>query len=149
MAQTLNQFAMTPEVGDLDLQFPGQVLTAQVDASSTSIVPGQPVKIVDSAGGLPKVTALTANTDKTFGFAIRNLKDAQIDAGEPIEIAFFGAVMYMTAGAAIARGANVEVVYTTNKVITSGGTNPIVGKALDKAAANNDVIRVFIPAPVV
>lgn len=148
MTQYSNQFALTTEQGQLDLQASQNVLTCQVSSSeSTSIVAGQPVKLEDSAGGLPKVLALTGATSKTFGFVVRNLKDATREANETLEVAIAGSIMYMTAGAAIARGAKLEVVYTTNKVITSAGTNPVVGYALDKAAADGDIIRVIIGTP--
>lgn len=149
MAQNINQFGQTPEVGDLDLLYPGGVLTCMVNqGSSSTIVPGQPVRLADVAkGGVPKVIPLTANTQPTFGFAIRNLKDASYTDGDPLEVAWGRSVMFMTAGAAIVPGAKVEVVYTTNKVITAAGTNPMVGYALDKATADGDVIRVLITTP--
>lgn len=148
MTQALNQFSQTPEVGDLDLQHQGNVFPCVVASTqSTALVPGQAVKMADVAGGAPKMIGLAANTDKSFGFVVRNLKDASFAANAPLEIATGGAVMYMTAGAAIARGANLEVVYTTNKVITNAGTNPIIGQALDKAAADDDIIRVLIRTP--
>jgi hypothetical protein len=49
----------------------------------------------------------------------------------------------MEASAAIARGASVEIVPTGIKVATLT-TGTLVGVALDKAAANGDLIRVAI-----
>ncbi len=148
MALNINQFAQSTVQGQMDLLFNGSVISAQIDAAqSGSLVAGQPVKIATTAGGVPKVIALAADTDVTFGFIARNLKDSAFPASAPIELAQFGSVMWMTAGAAITRGASVEVVSATNKVITSAGTNPVVGYALDTAAANNDLIRVVIQAP--
>lgn len=150
MTQALNQFAQTPEVGDLDLQHPGNVFSCAVASTqATALVPGQAVKLADVAGGAPKVIGLAANTDKSFGFVVRNLKDAQFAAGATLEVCAGGAVMWMTAGAAISRGANLEVVYTTNKVITNAGTNPVIGQALDKASADGDIIRVLVRTPAV
>jgi hypothetical protein len=149
MTQNINSFVQTVEVGDLDLQEISSVLTCMVNpGSSSTIIPGQAVKLANVAkGGVPKVIPLAANTDPTFGFAVRNLKDANFTDGKAVEIAWGGSVMYMTAGAAINPGAKVEVVYTTNKVITAAGTNPMVGFALDKATADLDIIRVLLRTP--
>lgn len=148
MAQTTNQFGQTQVAGDLDLQFPGNVISGQVYASeATALVAGQAVKLVDSAGGVPKVTALTSNTDAIFGFAVRNLKDTDFAAGTRLELAQMNATMYMTANGAIARGADVEYVYGTGKVTTALGVNPVCGYALDKAAADGDLIRVVVRVP--
>lgn len=149
MTQNVNQFAQTPEQGFLDLQT-GQsnVLNGGISLSEAgTLIAGQAVKMEDSAGGVPKFLKLAANTDKTFGFVVYNQKDTGFTAGMGASIAIDGSVMYMTAGAAIARGAKLEVVYTTDKVITSAGTNPVVGIALDKAAADTDLIRVLIQTP--
>lgn len=148
MTLNINQFAMSTVQGQMDLQFNGSVISAQVGPDVvTALVAGQPVKLIDSAGGVPKITPLTANTDSAFGYVIRNLKDQNFPADQPVEIALQGSVMYMTAGASIARGVAIEVVYTTNKVITNAGTNPVAGFALDKAAADGDLIRVYVLTP--
>ena len=144
----INQFALSQVQGALDLQIHSSVISCTVDAAETTqLVAGQPVKLATTGGGTPNVLALTANTDKTFGFVVRNLKDQSRGAGEQLEIAIEGSVMYMTAGAAITAGAMVEVVYTTNKVITSAGTNPAVGVVIDKAAADGDLVRVLVKTP--
>lgn len=147
MTQLINQFAQTPEVGDCEgLR---EVISAQVNVgASATIVPGQAVKLANVAkGGVPKVIPLAANTDATFGFMVRNLKDANAVDGDILEVAIGRTIMFMTAGAAIVPGAKVEVVYSTNKVITAAGTNPMVGFALDKATADGDIIRVLITTP--
>lgn len=149
MTQNINQFGQTPEVGDLDLKEISSVLTGMVNpGASATIVPGQAVKLANVAkGGVPKVIPLAANTDVTFGFAIRNLKDINFVDGDALEVAIAGSIMFMTAGAAIVPQAKVEVVYTTNKVITAAGTNPLIGFALDKATADGDIIRVMVRTP--
>lgn len=147
-----NQFAQTTVQGQLDLHTSnqGNVISCEVASTqATALVAGQSVKLADVAGGVPKVVSLAADTESAFGFVVRNLKDIDREANEALEVAFANSVMYMTAGAAIARGANVEVVTASNKVITSAGTNPIVGYALDKAAADGDIIRIYIQTPVV
>lgn len=147
-----NQFAMSTVLGDLDLQFPGGVITGRVSPNqATALVAGQPVKI-DSAstGGVIPLLALAANTDSTFGFVIRTLKDQSFPTNAAVEIAIQGAVMQMNAGAAITRGAKVEVVQSTpGNVITSAGTNPVVGFALDEAAGAGSLLRVYILTPAI
>ncbi len=141
---------MIPVQGQIDLTFGGSVFSMMVDPTqATALVAGQPVQLYNSSSPIPTVVALTANTDASFGFVVRNLKDANFPTGARLEIASNFAVLYMTAGAAIARGAKIEVVYTTNKVITNAGTNPVAGFALDKALADGDLIRVMIINPAV
>lgn len=149
MTTNSNQFALTAVQGQVDLgQVSGNVLSCQVDEAETAtLVAGDAVTIVDSAGGVPKVLKVTANTAKPFGFLLRNIKDSGFGAGDRCEIGRVNTVVYMTAGAAIARGADVEYVAADTKVITSAGTNPISGFALDKAAADGDLIRVWIKEP--
>lgn len=144
-----NQFAQTPIQGQMDLEgFGSNVIAAQVDnAQATALVAGQAVKMATTAGGVPKVIGLAANTDQALGFIVYNLKDISYVANESVEMALFGSVMYMTAGGAITRGASVEVVQASSKVITTGGVNPVAGFALDKALADGDLIRVYIQAP--
>lgn len=145
-----NQFKQDVVAGQQDLSFVGSVVSCQVKTGeSTALVAGQSVKIVDSAGGVPKVTARAANTDGTFGVIIRNLKDQTFPAESAVEVGLKGTVVYLTAGAAIARGAAVEINYDDDKVIANAGVNPVVGFAYDKAAADGDLIRVYLECPAV
>lgn len=148
MALNINQFAMSTVQGQVDLEFNSSVVSAAVD--STQVVPliaGQAVKIVDSASPLPKVVSLASSAEGAFGFVVRNLKDANFPANAKLEIAQDGTTMYMTAGAAIARGVAVEFDYANNRVIAAAGINPRIGYAYDKAAALGDLIRVVIRVP--
>lgn len=149
MTQLQNQFSQAPVKGQLDLRFNGQTITGQIDSSeSGELVPGQPVKLVDSAGGIPKVIACTADSDEVFGFINYSIKDQKFVALDAVEISVFrNNVMYMEASAAIARGASVMPVITGSKVATAAGGGRIVGTALDKAAADGDLIRVVIDLP--
>ena len=149
MAQSLNQFTEAPVQGELDLALNPMTIAAQVAFDeATALIPGQAVKIVDSVDGIPKVTAVTADTDDVFGFVNYSEKDADFPAGAPCEISFFrGNVMYMTASAAIARNAKVMVVVSGSKVATRASSGICIGRALDKATANNDLIRVLIDLP--
>ena len=140
-----NQFNQTPVTGQLDATVQGNVLSCQVSTSETAtIVAGDKVKIEDSAGGVPKVLLITADSDDIFGTVISNRKNTDFTAGDAVEIAIDGSLVWQVAGAAIARGAQVEVVASSQKVITNAGTNPIYGFAFDKAAADTDLIRVYV-----
>lgn len=147
--QNINQFRQTPVVGDLDLEFQGSVVSARISADQvTAIVPGQALKIQNSGGsGVPNLLATAADTDIPWAVAMRNIKNATFPALAMLEVAREGSVMFMTAGAAIARGAPVEISSTTFKVITAAGINPVIGEAYDQASADGDVIRVWIHTP--
>ena len=142
MTQLINQFEMGKEKGQLDLRFNGNTFSCRADSV---LVPGQAVKLVDVAGGIPNVTAITADTDEVFGFATKSTRRDAIAIGDVIEISCTSNVMYMEAGAAVAVGALVMPVVAGSKVITAaGGTKSVIGVALDKAAADTDLIRVYI-----
>lgn len=149
MALNQNQFALIPIQGMMDLRFNPAVISAQIDTSSAGgLVAGQPVKMVDSAGGVPKVVECAADTDDVYGFLVYDLKQTVFAIGAPVEVACMrDNVMFMTASAAIARNAQVEIVLSGVKVATAASGKRIVGRALDKAAANGDVIRVTIDLP--
>lgn len=147
MTQSLNQFSQTPVLGELDLQSrAGSIFSCQISTGGATAVAGQALKLdTTSLGGVPKLVPTSANSDVTFGFAIFTLKDQQFVADSHLEVACTGSVMYLTSGGSITRGAKVEMVAATpGQVITSGGTNPVVGKALDGASGSGQLIRVFI-----
>lgn len=146
MTLNQNQFAQIPVQGQVDLLgFGSNVISGQISANeSATLVAGQAVKMEDTAGGVPKFVALAADTDIPFGFITYNVKNTSYVANDRVEIALFGSIMYMTAGAAIARGANIEIDVSETTVITAAGTNPTCGFAYDKAAALGDLIRVYI-----
>lgn len=149
MVQSVNQFAQKPEQGQLDLTGGRPTLTGQVDSSETgTLVAGQAVKMVDSAGGIPKFVA-AGQDDDIYGFVCYNFKNTEFVAGDQFEVTTgSGAIMYMTAVAAIARNAQVMIDDTEVKVATAAvGSHRIVGRALDKAAADGDLIRVSVYLP--
>lgn len=150
MASSTNQFIQTPEVGYLDLQTAGNNVLSCLVASNVSaaLVPGQTVKTVDDFSDIPTVTNALA-TELAWGVVMLNNRRPNSPASSVCEVARAGTVMFMQASGAIARDANVQYNPATNKVATQTGTsNTILGKALDKAAADGDIIRVIInPAP--
>lgn len=144
-----NQFAPVPIQGQMDLRYNPGTISAQLDATEVgTLVPGQAVKIYNSAGGVPKVVACAADSDDVFGFINYDLKQQTFTGGDRVELsAMRDSVMYMTASAAIARNAKVAVVIASKKIVTATTGMTIVGRALDKAAADGDLIRVFIDLP--
>ncbi len=149
MALNQNQFTEQIIQGVVTQALNTNTISCAVYASETTpLIAGQAVKIVDSAGGVPKVTAVTADTDDVFGFVNYNQKNIDFAAGEAVEISFFrGNIMWMTSSAAIARNAKVMVVVTGTKVATRASTGICVGRAIDKATAGDQLIRVLIDLP--
>jgi len=142
MTQYLNQFAQAPEKGMLDLRLNAN--TVSVRANNTTILAGQAVKLVDVAYGVPHV-APALDTDEVFGYANRSLKKTTFTGYDDFEVSITGNVMYMESGAAIAANADIMYVKATGYVITATGTTKCIsGKALDKASAINQLIRVYI-----
>lgn len=142
-----NQFAQSPMVGVVDMKVgPTNVIACQVDASvSTQIYAGQPVKIVaNTSGGIPKVAPATSKADAVFGFAVFNIKDLQYVAGQNLEVAMWGSVIWLYATGAITQMAEVCVDPTfIGGVQATGATATIVGTALD-GAAGAGLIRVML-----
>ena len=147
--QVQNQFAQAPVQGMPDLKFDPSTISVEIDGSSAGgLVAGQAVTLVDSADGVPKVVEAAADTDDVFGFLQYDIKSKTYEPYDKAEISFFrGNVMYMTASAAIARGAKVAIVVSGSKIVTASTGQRIVGRALDKAAADGDLIRVIIDLP--
>lgn len=154
----INQFAQSTVLGQMDLQFRGSVVTAQVSVNQvTALVAGQPVTVENSAGGLPKVIAAVAG-GRIDGYIARSLKDAQFDsqaisasnllAQSEFEMAGAESALYLTANGAIARFAPVEAVIATPGLVAPwAGINPIVGYAFDAGVTNGDLIRVILRVP--
>lgn len=149
MAQNINQFAQTPVQGMMDLMLNPAVVSAQIDTTSAGgLVPGQAVKMVDSAGGIPKVVECAADTDDVYGFIVYDIKSSVYAVGDKVEVASMrDNCMYMTSSAAIARNASVEIVISGQKVATAATGKRIIGRAFDKATGANQLIRVVIDLP--
>lgn len=151
MTLNQNQFAPSPVQGQMDLLPNWAMLGAEVDnTSGGNLAAGTPVKLVDegSGGSLPTVVEAALDTDDIFGFIAYDIKNSDFDAGDRCNVAFGrGAVMWMTAGAAIARWAKVGVIIASTKVQTAASTDRIIGRALDKAEVDGDLIRVWIDLP--
>lgn len=144
-----NQISQQQFVGLVDLKVGStNVIACQVDvsvAASTPIFSGMGVKIVaNTTGGLPKVAPVSAKSDHVFGFVCFNVKDLQYTAGQNLEVAMFGTVIWLFATGAITQFAEVCVDPTyIGGVQATGQTATFVGWALDGAAAAG-MIRVML-----
>ncbi len=143
MTQNVNQFGMSLEKGLLTLS-KDNLFDVKVDnASVATLVNGAAVKITDTTDSQITVDIATAAADDIFGFVVYESRKNSHIAGDFVRVACMNSVMQMEASAAIARGASVEIVPTGEKVATvAAGT--VIGRALDKAAADGDLIRVLI-----
>lgn len=142
-----NQFAQSPYVGVVDLRIgPTNVIACQVDVSVTGVLyPGQGVKIVaNTAGGIPKVAPVAANNDACIGFAAFNIKDLQYVAGQNLEVAMWGTVIWCYATGSVTQFARVclDVTYVGG-VQATGNTATIMGWAVD-GSSGAGLIRVML-----
>lgn len=146
-----NQFAQTEYLGAIDMRFPYNTVSVQIDASQVgALYAGSPVKIVDSAGGIPKVVGIEAVTDNVMGYINYDIKSKAFVAGSLAEISMAGNVIWLYSVGAVSRGAEVVPSLITRGGVAaasgSGGEN-IVGWAYDKADAGGQLIRVFLKTP--
>jgi hypothetical protein len=149
-SQSQNQFAQSAVLGQPDLAFNYDTISVQIDSSEAgTLYAGSAVKIVDSAGGIPKVVKCAANSDSVLGFISYNIKDKSFVAGSRAEISMSGNVLWLQATGAIARGVQVQLDITqvggVAAKVGSSGAN-IVGWALDKATGGQ-LVRIFITSP--
>lgn len=151
LGQLQNQFAMNAILGFVDLRFNANTVAVELDVSQVgSLVAGMAVKIVDSAGGIPKVIGCAANSDEVFGFINYDIKSQQFVAGDKAEISQSGNVIYLAAIGAISRGAQVQLDLSYQggvKTITGSSGANVVGYAFDKATAAGQLIRVKLSTP--
>lgn len=141
-----NQFAQTPTVGspDLAFNFNTKSVLLNPDSVATKLMVGQAVKLI--AGAVPVILVDQAGAaEQPYGVIIFSLKKNVYAAGNTVEVACKGNVIYLEAAAAIARGAAVENV--------PGGASPVVqtkaagarlGFCLDQATAAGQIVRIEI-----
>lgn len=144
-----NQFQQLPIQGQLDLAVGGasSTLAARIQVGNT-LIPGQAVKIVDSASEIPLVQALAADTDDIYGFIEYDIKNQSLVEGRIANVSRGRLnIMYMIASEAISPYARVMVVVSSKKVANATSGKRIAGYALDKASADGDLIRVQIDLP--
>jgi hypothetical protein len=145
--QNQNQFAQTPVLGQLDFTVNPNIKSAKIDPASIATVlqAGQAMKLVDVAG-TEVIVDVAAVTDKAYGVIPYNPRKNLYAAGDTIDLACKGSVVYLETSAAIARGAKVQLDPTgpTVATLTSLATNCQIGQCLDKPTAANVLTRVEI-----
>lgn len=146
-----NQFQQATMLGMVDLRYNINTVAVQIDASqATPLQFGAAVKMVDSAGGIPKVVGITADTDEVYGYLNYDGKQQSFAAGALAEMSSGGNAIYLYAATAIGRGKQV-----TSNILTPGGVSQatassgkaITGWAYDKATAPGQLIRIMLTCP--
>lgn len=144
MTQELNQFSQSTEKGVLDMSVNPNVLNVKIDSSSVNTLTGGSVVVyTDTAGKVITVDKASAISDDIAGVVLYEVKKNSFVADDFVRIAFANSVVIMEASSAIAKGADVEAVLTGDKVATQS-TGTTIGRALDKASTDGDLIRVLI-----
>ena len=153
--QNMNQFKQTAIVGELDLQSnpnPAVFTCRFVDASKTDdteLNPGEPCKLIDQGSddivGPPIVDEMADDNDSgAFGLCVYSTKENNNTTGKIVQVATEGAVMWVEASAAIARGAKLAAVLAAPGEVVTQTDEDQVGIALDKAAADGDMLRMLV-----
>jgi len=146
-----NQFKQGNAVGTLDLNVnpnPFSMVVQYQSGGTGNLVPGEGV-ILDDLGAsdynsLPQVDKRALTADAIEGVVIFDPKRASATPGTRITIAKKHAVVFMNSGAALLRGAKVELVLATAGNVITQSAGALFGKALDKATAADELIRVEI-----
>lgn len=149
---TQNQNQLTPSVvlGQVSMVVNPTIISVRLNPASTAYFQaGTAVKYIDGVDGDILVDAVSGATDgPVAGVIIYNARNSKPVKGQMVEIAQAGSFVWLEASAAIARGANVSsapgVSGTTDPQVTTDTTSThfITGVAVDKAAAEGDLIRV-------
>lgn len=151
MTQSLNQFNQTSERGQIALRGEGNnLISVVVDSAETGVIKaGDLVVLSGSNGGIPTVKKAAGTAGEVIlGFAVYNVIQNEFKAGMLLEIALTSVFMTMEASAAIAAGKSVAYAAATGLVqeapSAAAAATPVVGVALTKATAANDLIVVYI-----
>jgi hypothetical protein len=142
MSLNINQFAQTTIRGQLDQNIPpGPVIAGVVSVNqATALKAGDAVKLDTSTGNVPSFVAAAAS-DVAIGHLVFDEKKASPVAGDAIQVALFGSIMWMTARGTVAVQASLEN-YTDGTVQTLASAK-MRGIALDPATTGN-LLRVII-----
>lgn len=150
--QSPNAFSQSSQVGMIDMRFPYNTISVQIDSSqATPLYAGALVKMVDSAGGVPKVVGIEADSDDVLGVINFDIKTVQFVAGSMAEISMAGNVVYLFATTTIARGEivcpDISTMGGVQSLLAADVGDNFVGWALDKASAAGQLIRVHLWTP--
>lgn len=144
VTQYMNQFGQLPLKGQVSLIVNPNTISVQLYLSSTeTLYAGDFVKLYSATSNCI-VVEKCAQADTPIGVVIYSPKKDAWTAGQMLEIALPGSIVNVQAGAAINRGVDLQYTPSTSKVATNAGVYPIIGTALDAAAADGDIIRAYI-----
>jgi hypothetical protein len=144
-----NAYQQTPFVGMLDLKVgPANVVTAIIASNGIS---GNAVVLTNTSSSLPVVTLAQVDSN-VFGFVAYNIKNQSHVGGSVVEIAQAGSCIWLYAGAAIDRGARVELDPSCDakfavQPFRPAGASNVIGYAYDQATAEGQLIRVMLTTP--
>jgi hypothetical protein len=147
MSTELNEFSMSAKKGQLASRtaFNSDICRI-LDTSVNTFYGATAVKLVDDTE--KEITVEKAGVlDQIYGFVQYNSKKNARVGGDRVDVLGENEIMYMEAGGAFNRGAELEYNPTGDKVIVAGGTNTKIGLALDKSTADGDLVRVKIKTP--
>lgn len=142
MAQTLNinQQDILPIPGELDIQtMQNGYFNAIVDAAqATALKPGQAVKFqTTNQGPMPKVLA-AGQDDVACGIVAYIVKDTTFNAGDRVEIVFFGGNVIWMQSTAVAINAGVQLENdATGLLVQAYSSHKVRGYALDYFPASS------------
>lgn len=135
-----NQFAQTPGLGQVDLRYSVNTISA---IAGEDLVSGQAVKF----GSDGKVHACTANTDRVDGFIVMNVKKNIYKDNEALEIARAGSYITLRATAALNAGDPVAIDPTCIGGVTAiVSTEPPCGQTI-KTTAADELTVIYLACP--
>ncbi len=152
MTVNMNQFGQQVIVSQLDLQVgglgPAFTLRIDPDSAGSDITAGEGLKIVDGGAndpnGVPLCDILGADTEQAFGVRIYDAKQGLVQPGDIVQVSYDGNVQWMEAGAALVRGAEVQLVLASPGKVAAKAAGALFGTLLDKSSADGDLVRVLI-----
>ena len=144
MSFQMDQFKLSDQAGNR-MNPNGQAIEVKISkdlSASTPFEGGYAAKFhLTEVGDLPVITPLTLG-DSGHGVVLFNMQKSKRYANERVTFAMDDSIVSMVASTAIQRGAKVYYNPTTNTVSTTTGAS--LGKTIDIASANGDIVRVLI-----
>lgn len=143
MAISLNQFTITPQVGDY-ASLPSN--PAEQVKASAALKAAQPVKITGVAGDMTTV-APAGVAEKVYGVVLYNPNKETYAINEVASLATAGDIIWLqSTAAAITAGASVS--FTAAGLVQAAAENStVLGIALTAVPAAGGLVRVKITAP--
>ncbi len=138
MTQNLNQFELSPELGDAFFSpYEGLPTFRLVKTSVNTLTSGDFVKVVNGDSiGMVDCEKIAALTDPVNGMVIRSINQKTFKAGEEVTVACAGVYVWLMADEEINAGSDVmAVLATAGHVVNKTNSNTVVGIAMKHASA--------------